>query len=540
MKLMKSTIKSVGTVWVFLVVVLFSSTAQAQKKYSKNAIKKQKAAVAALVEGRHKNTQVMVDKIFSFAELGFHETASSAYLTSVLEAAGFEIIHGVSDIPTAWFARWSNGAGPVIALGSDVDCIPKASQYPGVAYHKPMVAGAPGHGEGHNAGIPLNITAALSVQKVMTKNNLGGTLVVWPGIAEELVASKAWFVRDGYFDDIDMCIFTHVSSNLSVSWGQARGTGLISVEYTFEGEAAHSAGAPWRGRSALDAAELMNIGWNYKREHLHPLKRSHSIFTDAGDQPNVVPSKASIWYYLRDVTYEGIMKMYNDANNIAEGAAKMTDTKVSSRVVGTAWPRHFNKVIAETMYKNIQQVGLPQWSAADQQLAKAVQQEVNSRRTSGLATKLSPLGKPLPNPVSGGSDDIGDVSWKVPTVTLRFPSNIPGLQGHHWSNAIAMATPIAHKGATAGAKVVAMTVVDFLMQPQLVAQAKDYFTNVQSKETTYKPMITADDPPPVELNTQIMTTFRPELEKFYYDETKYDSYLEQLGVSYPTLKSKND
>ncbi len=540
MKLMKSTIKSVGTVWVFLVVVLFSSTAQAQKKYSKNAIKKQKAAVAALVEGRHKNTQVMVDKIFSFAELGFHETASSAYLTSVLEAAGFEIIHGVSDIPTAWFARWSNGAGPVIALGSDVDCIPKASQYPGVAYHKPMVAGAPGHGEGHNAGIPLNITAALSVQEVMTKNNLGGTLVVWPGIAEELVASKAWFVRDGYFDDIDMCIFTHVSSNLSVSWGQARGTGLISVEYTFEGEAAHSAGAPWRGRSALDAAELMNIGWNYKREHLHPLKRSHSIFTDAGDQPNVVPSKASIWYYLRDVTYEGIMKMYNDANNIAEGAAKMTDTKVSSRVVGTAWPRHFNKVIAETMYKNIQQVGLPQWSAADQQLAKAVQQEVNSRRTSGLATKLSPLGKPLPSPVSGGSDDIGDVSWKVPTVTLRFPSNIPGLQGHHWSNAIAMATPIAHKGATAGAKVVAMTVVDFLMQPQLVAQAKDYFTNVQSKETTYKPMITADDPPPVELNTQIMTTFRPELEKFYYDETKYDSYLEQLGVSYPTLKSKND
>lgn len=537
---MKSTIKSVGTVWVFLVVVLFSSTAQAQKKFSKNAIKKQKAAVAALVEGRHKNTQVMVDKIFSFAELGFHETASSAYLTSVLEAAGFEIIHGVSDIPTAWFARWSNGAGPVIALGSDVDCIPKASQYPGVAYHKPMVAGAPGHGEGHNAGIPLNITAALSVQEVMTKNNLGGTLVVWPGIAEELVASKAWFVRDGYFDDIDMCIFTHVSSNLSVSWGQARGTGLISVEYTFEGEAAHSAGAPWRGRSALDAAELMNIGWNYKREHLHPLKRSHSIFTDAGDQPNVVPSKASIWYYLRDVTYEGIMKMYNDANNIAEGAAKMTDTKVSSRVVGTAWPRHFNKVIAETMYKNIQQVGLPQWSAADQQLAKAVQQEVNSRRTSGLATKLSPLGKPLPNPVSGGSDDIGDVSWKVPTVTLRFPSNIPGLQGHHWSNAIAMATPIAHKGATAGAKVVAMTVVDFLMQPQLVAQAKDYFTNVQSKETTYKPMITADDPPPVELNTQIMTTFRPELEKFYYDETKYDSYLEQLGVSYPTLKSKND
>ncbi|MEL0201674.1 MAG: amidohydrolase [Flavobacteriaceae bacterium] len=533
---MKKQSRTMTQTVLLMAALLTVSWGQAQKKYSKSFIKKQKAQVEALVEARHTNTQVMVDKNFSFAELGFHEVASSQYLTETLKAAGFEIVYGVSDIPTAWFARWSNGEGPVIALGSDVDCIPKASQYPGVAYHKPIVDGAPGHGEGHNAGIPLNITAALALQEVMTQNNIGGTLVLWPGIAEELVASKAWFVRDGYFDDIDMCIFTHVSSNLSVSWGQARGTGLISVEYTFEGEAAHSAGAPWRGRSALDAAELMNIGWNYKREHLHPLKRSHSIFTDAGDQPNVVPSKASIWFYLRDVTYEGIMKMYNDANNIAEGAAKMTDTQVSSRVVGTAWPRHFNKTIAETMYANIQQVGLPEWSAKDQALAKAVQKEVNSNNLNGLATELSELGKPAAVPVSGGSDDIGDVSWKIPTVTLRFPSNIPGLQGHHWSNAIAMATPIAHKGATAGAKVVAMTVLDFLTQPQLMAQAKDYFVNVQSKETQYKPMISMDDPAPVELNTQIMQTYRPELEKYYYDETQYESYLEQLGISYPTLE----
>ncbi len=527
--------KKISVKILSLGAILMVFSLNAQKKYSKSFVKKQKQEIKEWVESEHKSSQVMVDKIFSFAELGFHEVESSAYLTSILKNAGFDIEYGVSDIPTAWFARWKNGDGPVIALGSDVDCIPKASQYPGVAYHKPMVEGAPGHGEGHNAGIPLNVTAAIGVKQMMEKNNIPGSLVVWPGIAEELVASKAWFVRDGYFDDIDMCIFTHVSSNLSVSWGQARGTGLISVEYTFEGEAAHSAGAPWRGRSALDAAELMNIGWNYKREHLHPLKRSHSIFTDAGDQPNVVPSKASIWYYLRDITYEGIMKMYNDANNIAEGAAKMTDTKVSSRVVGTAWPRHFNKVIAETMYENIQDVGLPAWSEADQTLAKAVQKEVNSNRTSGLSNKLSPLGKPSPVLVSGGSDDIGDVSWKVPTVTLRFPSNIPGLQGHHWSNAITMATPIAHKGVTAGAKVVAMTVVDFLLNPTLVKDAKDYFTNVQSTETTYKPMITENDPPPVELNTAIMQKFKPQLSEFYYDETKYDTYLEQLGIEYPTI-----
>ncbi len=523
-----------------ILILLISSNVTAQKKYSKSKLKKYKAEAETIVNDNHKQTQIMVDKIFSFAELGFHEVESSKYLTNILKSNGFEIEYGVSGIPTAWFAKWSNGEGPVIALGSDVDCIPKASQYPGVAYHKPMVDGAPGHGEGHNSGIPVNITAALSVQKIMKSEGIKGTLLLWPGIAEELVASKAWFVRDGLFKGVDMCIFTHVSSNLQVSWGQATGTGLISVEYTFDGEAAHSAGSPWRGRSSLDAAELMNVGWNYKREHLHPLKRSHSIFTDAGDQPNVVPSKASIWYYLRDVKYDGIMKMYNDANNIAQGAAMMTDTKVTSRVLGTAWPRHFNKVIAETMYQNIQDVGLPLWSEEDQTLAKAVQKEVKSNNNNGLATELYPIGKPSKIMVSGGSDDIGDVSWTVPTVTLRFPSNIPGLQGHHWSNAIAMATPIAHKGATAGAKVVAMTVLDFLVQPNLLSSAKDYFENIQKKEETYKPMISANDPPPIELNTAIMGKYRNELEKFYYDETKYDSYLEQLGVSYPTLKTKEN
>jgi len=507
----------------------------AQKKYNKKQIDKLKADAVEIVQQNHKQTQVMIDKIFSFAELGFQEFESSKYLTDILRENGFEIEESVSGIPTAWFATWDNGDGPTIALGSDVDCIPKASQYPGVAYHKPMVEGAPGHGEGHNSGIPLNITAALAVKEIMEREDIGGKLVIWPGIAEELVAAKAWYTRDGLFDDIDICIFTHVSSNLSVSYGQASGTGLISVEYTFDGEAAHGAGAPWRGRSALDAVELMNVGWNYKREHLHPLKRSHSIITDGGDQPNVVPSKASIWYYFRDVTYEGIMDMYESANNIAKGAALMTDTEMSSRILGTAWPRHFNKVIAETMYENILDVGLPEWDEKDQALAKAVQEEVGSNPR-GLSSNLSSLRLPVTQPVSGGSDDIGDVSWKVPTVTMRFPSNIPGLQGHHWSNAIAMATPIAHKGATAGAKVEAMTILDFLLQPELVDEAWDYFENIQSKTTKYQPMITKDDLPPIYLNKGIMDQFRPQLEKYYFDETKYDTYLEQLNITYPTVK----
>lgn len=507
-------------------------------KYSDATIAKLKEEVNKKIEKRAKMAQVMVDKVFSFAELGFQESESSKYLTDILKENGFKVEYGISGVPTAWWAVWGSGK-PVIAVGSDLDCIPKASQRPGVAYHDPILEGAPGHGEGHNSGIPLNILAAISTKEVMEKEGISGTLILWPGVAEELVGTKAYFTRDGYFDDVDLCIFTHVSSNFTVSYGQARGTGLISVEYTFEGEAAHAAGSPWRGRSAADAVELMNIGWQYAREHTNPIHRSHSVINNGGDQPNVVPSKASIWYYFRHVTYPGIMDVYERANEIAEGAAMMTRTKVSRKVLGSAWPRHFNKVMAETMYENIKEVGLPEWSEADQTLARALQKEVKSPRdTNGLDTKLDTIGLPVVRPVSGGSDDIGDISWKLPTITLRFPSNIPGLQGHHWSNAVAMATPIAHKGVVAGAKAEAMTLLDLFTKPELVKQSWEYFRNEQGMKQQYVPMVTEDDKPAIYLNTDIMEEFRPQLEKFYYDETKYDSYLEQLGVEYPTIKTE--
>lgn len=523
---------------VFSVFALSSTMAWGQaKKYSPRQIEAWKKEAAAKVDANAKMAQVMVDKVFSFAELGFQEVETSRYLTGILEQNGFTIERGISGIPTAWFAKWGSGK-PVIALGSDLDCIPKASQKPGVAYHDPIVEGAPGHGEGHNSGTPLNIVAVLAVKEIMERENLPGTLIVWPGVAEELVGTKAFYTRDGYFDEVDISIFTHVSNNLSVSYGQASGTGLISVEYSFEGEAAHAAGAPWRGKSALDAVELMSVGWQYQREHLDPLQRSHHVIKDGGDQPNVVPSKASIWFYLRNVTYPKIMEMYDNANNIAAGAALMTGTTVSSKVLGSAWPRHFNKVIAETMYQNIQKVGLPAWSEEDQVLAKALQKELGNDKQEGLPVALDTLKPPVRSFVSGGSDDIGDISWKLPTVTLGYPSNIPGLPGHHWANAVAMATPIAHKGVVAGAQAEAMTIIDFLLKPELVTQAWDYFRNVQKMDTEYKPMISETETPATYLNQEIQETFRPELQKYYYDETKYGSYLEQLGIQYPTVKSE--
>jgi aminobenzoyl-glutamate utilization protein B len=520
-----------------LCATIFCSTvAFAQSNARLDALKNE---AAAKVDGRAKLAQEMVDSVFSFGELGFQEIETSRYLTGILEKNGFKVERGISNMPTAWVARWGSGK-PVIALGSDIDGIPQASQKPGVAYHDPIIPGAPGHGEGHNTGVPLNIVAALAVKEIMEREKLPGTLMLWPGVAEELVAAKAWFVRDGLFKDVDITLFAHVGNNLGVSWGEGGGNGLVSIEYTFEGETAHSAGAPWRGRSALDAVELMNAGWNYRREHLRLTQRSHYVITNGGDQPNVVPRNASVWYYFRETDYPHIKELWDIGNKMAEGAALMTNTKWTSRILGTAWPQHMNKITAETMYENIKRVGLPTWSDADQTLAKALQKELGNPRQDGLAMKIEPLGTPVAeeDKRGGGSDDIGDISWNVPTVTLRYPSNIPGLPGHNWSSAIASATPIAHKGVVAGAKAQAMTVLEFLMRPELVTQAWDYFKNVQTKDKKYIPFIAKDTPPPTWLNTNILGKYRAEMKKYYYDPSKYATYLEQLGIKYPTVRTQ--
>lgn len=204
-----------------------------------------KKEASAEVEKMRDLSQQMVDSVFSFGELGFQETETSRYLTTILKKHGFTVTEGVAGIPTAWSATWGSGK-PVIALGSDVDCIPQASQKPGVAYREPMVAGAPGHGEGHNSGVPLNITAAIAVKKIMEREHLPGTIRLWPGIAEELLGSKAHFVRTGMFKDVDVTIFTHVANNMTSAWGYPGGTGLVSVEYSFTGTAAHAASSPWQ------------------------------------------------------------------------------------------------------------------------------------------------------------------------------------------------------------------------------------------------------------------------------------------------------
>ena len=504
-----------------------------------------KADLAGQIDGIRKRVQVMNDTVFSFAELGFQEFETSKYLADILEKEGFTVEREAAGIPTAFVATWGSGK-PVIALGSDIDGIPQASQKPGVAYRASMIEGAPGHGEGHNSGMPLNIAAAIAVKKIMEREHLQGTIKLWPGVAEEQLATKAYYVRAGVFKDVDVVLFAHVSDDFGVSAGPSRSsTGLVSVEYSFHGETAHAAGAPWRGRSALDAVELMNVGWNYRREHIRIGSRVHYVISNGGDQPNVVPRNASVWYYYREADYEHIMDLWRIGDDIAKAAALMTGTTMTSRLLGAAYPQHSNVPIAEAMYANIKAVGLPQWSDDDQTFAKAFQKEMKVPER-GLSTKLRDLRLPRPEdeeeanagagPSGGGSDDIGDVSWVVPTVTLRYPSNIPGGPGHNWANAIAMATPVAHKGAIAGAKAQAMTMLDILLHPELVQKSWDYFRNVQTKNAQYRSFLRPGDQPAIWLNKNIMDQYRDRMKSFHYDPSKYDTYLEQLGIKYPTTR----
>jgi aminobenzoyl-glutamate utilization protein B len=494
-----------------------------------------KQEALGLVESRQDFTQRVVDSIFSFSELGFQEYQTSKFVTEILEKEGFQVTRGVAAMPTAWVASWGKGK-PVIGFMADIDGLPETSQKPGVAYHDPLIKGGPGHGEGHNAGQAVNLTAAIAVKHLMKKYNLAGSLRLYPGVAEELLASRNYMVRAGLFKDVDIMLSAHVSSDLGASYGDVN-TGLVSTQYSFHGKSAHGAGSPWMGRSALDAVEIMNVAWNYRREHLRLQHRSHYVVVHGGDQPNVVPPEATVWYFFRELDYPSIKELHALGTKIAKAAAEMTDTTMTERILAATWPAHYNKVVAEVLHANIQRVGMPSWSENDIILAKAIQREIGNKEE-GLKTEVAKFEPPREN-ASAGSDDIAEVSWNLPTVVLRYPSNIPNLVAHHWSSAVAMATPIAHKGSTAGAKAHALTALDFLMRPELVTGAWDYF-QAQTKDTKWQSLIPDGVNAPIDLNEEKMKRFRPELEKLYFNPRKYETYLEQLGIQYPTVRKKSD
>lgn len=451
------------------------------------------------------------DNIFYFAELGMQEVETSSLMTQILEREGFAVERNLSGMPTSFLACFGAGK-PVVAFHTEFDATPACSQMAGVPEPRAIVPGAPGHTEGHNVNAAVMIGAAVAVKRTMERFGLEGTLKVFGAPAEEQLVSRPYFVRDGYFKDVDVALHDHIGKDLSTVYG-LRQYSLISAEFTFKGESAHAATSPWNARDALDAVVLMDLGWDKLREHLEPSQRSHRVITNGGDQPNVIPNTAAIWWFFREATAEKTRTLFEKAKRIAEGAAIMTNTEYSVDVLSAVWPTRCNRTLAEVIQKNIDQVGMPAWTREEQELVKAVQSRVRVT-ASGMPTRPTEL-KPAVQDVS--SNDSGEVSWVVPTGRITFPANIPGIPFHHWAAGVSLATSIAHKGAVAGAKTMAGTAVDLLIDPGLVKQAKESFKE-EIGDVEYQPLLPPDQQPPLDLNRAIMENYRPLMKEHYLKE----------------------
>jgi len=451
------------------------------------------------------------DVLYYFAEPGMQEHESAKFVKETLEGAGFKVELGGAGMPTNVWATWGSGK-PVIAIATEMDALPEGSQTPGSIPRKPLVEGAPGHMEGHNVMGAVGVGAAFAVKKAMEQFKISGTVVLSIGPAEEQLMSRPYLVRDGYFKDVDAAVLTHVANQSATGYG-LQNYALIGAKFTFKGRTAHGGVNPWDGKDAVDAVVLMDIGFDKLREHLRPTYRGHRTITNGGVQPNIIPDVGQIWWFIRDANGPWAKENFDKLVNIARGAALMTGTTMEMEPFGAAWLSLGNKAIAEAIQKNIELVAMPKWTEEEHKFAKELQKSLG-KKEDGLPTRVEPLRAARQN---SSSNDIGDITWVVPTATVRFPVVVPGVQGHHWTAGITPTMSIAHKGAVVGAKVLAASALDLLTSPELRAAAKKQFEE-DTKDMKYFSLLPPGAKPPVDLNKDIMDKYRPAMRKFYLNK----------------------
>jgi aminobenzoyl-glutamate utilization protein B len=433
----------------------------------------------------------MGSRLWDYSETALLETRSANLLIGKLEDAGFTVERDVAGMPTAFVATYGSGS-PVIGILAEYDALPGVGNEP-VPGRKSRADGVTsGHGCGHNLFGAASVGGAIALKSVMKKHNLKGTVKLFGTPAEETVVGKVYMAKAGVFDGLDAVIDWHPSTENRVKNHPGRAMNNFEVE--FFGQAAHAAADPWNGRSALDAVELMNYGVNLMREHVKPTTRIHYVIPRGGEAPNVVPEYTKVWYYVRDINREEVNKYYERILKIAEGAALATETTHKLYLITGVHEYLLNRPLQETIQKNLELVGLPDFTEEEQEFARVLQRFVE-KEEKGFSVEIKPLADE-PEPPRGGSTDVAEVSWISPTAGFGIATAAEGIPWHSWAATACHGTEAGNKAAVVAAKVIAATGVDLLTQPDLLKAAKDFFLEATNGKP-YETPIPKDQKPPV-------------------------------------------
>ena len=432
----------------------------------------------------------MAIELWDYSELALRETRSADLLVGKLRDAGFEVETNVADMPTAFVATYGSGS-PVVGILAEYDALPGVGNQV-VPERKPRADGVTsGHGCGHNLFGAASVGSAIALKQLMEKENLEGTLKLFGTPAEETVVGKVYMAKAGVFDGLDAVLEWHPSYDNEVR--NQTGRAMNSFEVEFFGQAAHGSADPWNGRSALDAVELMNYGVNLMREHVRPTARIHYVIPNAGDAPNVVPEYAMVWYFVRDINRAEVRKYYDRILKIAEGAALATETTHKVHLITGVHEYLLNRPLQEALQKNLELVGAPRFIEEEQEFARSLQRVVK-KEEKGFNDKIKPL-PDKPGEVEGGSTDVAEVSWIVPTAGFSVTTAAEDVPWHSWATTACSGTRAGRKGAVVAAKVIAATGVDLLTQPKLLKEAKAFFLKATDGKP-YQSPVPADQKPP--------------------------------------------
>lgn len=472
---------------LLLLFVFINAVALGQKQ--KTAVNPNKTAIIQSVDKHQQELISVSDKIWAYAETALRENKSSKELADYAEAQGFRLKRGVAGMPTAFTAEYGSGK-PIIGIMGEFDALPGISQK-AQPTKEALNPGAAGHGCGHNLFGAGSLGAAVAIKELMQQGKLKGTVRFYGTPAEESVGGKIYMARDGLFADLDVCLDWHPDVEIAASTQSSQA--MVDFIVEFKGKAAHAAADPWNGRSAVDGLEAFTDGVNMLREHVRPSVRMHYAIMSGGDVPNVVPEYAKIWMWVRDSKREGVETVFSRVKEIAKGAAMIAGVEAKVTVQTGDYELLVNRTGASALQKNLEILGPINYTAEEIAFAKKIQ-EVQGGEQIGLDGKIHPLKETQEHP-TGGSTDVGDISWIVPEITLIATTAPPNTAWHGWSVVACGGMSIGHKGMVLAAKSLAMTMVDLFENEQL---RKDVRTEFEQRKGShvYKAYI-PEGPPPV-------------------------------------------